>query len=61
MLRLHFHKKTVTDDFSGMSGVQTHENGIFLYKSNQAEEFLKTRVTDYFIAGSFLGLVTGMS
>ena len=44
-----------------MRGVNTHENGVFLYKSNQAEHFMKTRITDYFVAGTFLGLVTGMS
>ncbi len=40
-------------------GVKAHENGMFLYKSNQGDGLLRSRMADYFMAFGFLGLVTG--
>ena len=40
-------------------GVKTHENGIFLYRSAQADQFMKTRAIDY-LGLTFFGLwITG--
>jgi hypothetical protein len=41
--------------------VKTHENGIFLYKSHQADWFVRTRITDYFILGCLGGFLSGSS
>lgn len=49
------------DQHYGFSGVKTHENGIFLYKSDQADYVLKSRVIDYLVFGSFFGMITGIS
>jgi hypothetical protein len=43
----------------GYNGVKTHENGIFLYKSLQADSVLRTRITDYMMLFGLTGLVTG--
>lgn len=40
-------------------GVKTHENGLFLYKSNQADSFLRSRAMDFFMLFGGLGLVSG--
>lgn len=56
-----FHINRETDQHAGFSGVKTHENGVFLYKSDQADYVLKSRVTDYLVFGSFFGLITGVS
>jgi hypothetical protein len=47
------------DNFGSFAGVQTSENGMFLYKSDQAEDHLKSRFTDYAILGAFTGFITG--
>ena len=60
-LRIHFDTKTVTDHHGGLNGVKSHENGVFLYKSHQAEYFIKSRITDYFMLGCFGGWISGMS
>lgn len=53
------HQKSHHDGFAG--GVKTSENGIFLYKSNQADALIRSRVMDYFIVFSGLGWLTGVS
>ena len=60
-IKLHFGTSHDVDDTTAFHKVPTHENGIMLYKSHQAGWFLKTRITDWFIAGCFGGFVTGMS
>jgi hypothetical protein len=42
-----------------LAGAKTHENALFLYKSNQADALLRGRFVDYAIMGAFLGFVTG--
>jgi hypothetical protein len=59
--RIATKRRVEQDDFSGFSGVTAHENGLFLYKSPQAEDYLQTRLVDYFIAGCGLGWLTGCS
>lgn len=52
-----FSKKTEKDDHSGFSGVTTHENGRFLYKSRHAMWAGSERVVDYLalaLGGGFL-------
>ena len=39
--------------------MKTSENGLFLYKSTQADSILRSRVTDYFILFGSLGWITG--
>ena len=41
--------------------MKNHENGIFLYKSTQAQYVVASRFTDFFWLGCFGGFVTGMS
>ena len=43
----------------GYNGVRTSENGLFLYKSTQADSLLKSRSVDYFFLFGSIGLVTG--
>lgn len=40
-------------DHHSFEGVTTSENGMFLYKSNQANTYLNTRYYDYFVCGTF--------
>lgn len=40
-------------------GVTTHENGIFLYRSADADQFMKTRVIDYLGLTTFGLWITG--
>lgn len=62
VLKMHFHRERQDrDDHASFHEVSTHENGVFLYKSTQADFFVKTRVTDFFIAGCAGGFLTGMS
>jgi len=42
-------------------GAKTSENGLFLYKSLQSDELQRSRIADYTILFSFLGLVGGYS
>ena len=37
----------------GLQGVKTSENGLFLYKSTQADALIRSRVIDYAILGFF--------
>lgn len=53
------HVTSHQDGFAG--GVKTSENGIFLYKSNQADSLIRSRVMDYFLLFSGLGWLTGVS
>ena len=53
-------KSTQTDHHSGFNSVRSHENGLFLYKSNQAEDFVKSRIMDYFLAGSIFAWSTNL-
>jgi hypothetical protein len=48
--------KASSDSFYG---VKTSENGLFLYKSDQAEFFVKGRFVDYVLLFSFTGFITG--
>lgn len=48
--------KASSDSFYG---VKTSENGLFLYKSDQAEFFVKGRFVDYFLLFTFTGFITG--
>lgn len=41
--------------------MKTHENGMFLYKSTQAEYAVLSRFLDYFWVGCLGGFVTGVS
>ncbi len=47
--------------YNGFSGVKTNENGLFLYKSNQADYLLRDRFMDYFLMFSFGGWAVGAS
>ena len=49
------------DLFCAFAGAKVHENSIFLYKSHQADYFVKHRITDYFAFGALAGLITGVS
>lgn len=62
IIRLHVPgRATKSHDQVGVSGIQTHENGIFLYKSPQSKDFLANRIMDWFLGGCLLGALTGMS
>ena len=50
-----------SDNHSNFNGVVTSENGMFLYKSSQADDAIKGRVMDYMLLGSGLGFISGMS
>lgn len=50
------HNRNQHDSYSG---VKVHENGQFLYKSNQADSFLRSRMMDFFMVGAAAGVVTG--
>ena len=60
-LRRAFETSYQGDNHAGFQGVKTHENGVFLYKSHQAEYALKSRFEDYFFLGALTGFVTGQS
>jgi hypothetical protein len=45
----------------GLGGVKVHENSIFLYKSNQANSLIRSRVIDFLYLFSFGGLILGYS
>lgn len=53
------HQYSQYDGLGG--GVKTHENGHFLYKSNQGDALLRGRFVDYVLTGSALGFVTGFN
>ena len=62
LLKLHFPGKAATSmEQTGLSGVNTHENGIFLYKSPQSRDFLGSRIVDYLWLTCFLGFFSGAS
>lgn len=44
-----------------MQGVKTSENGLFLYKSTQADDLVRSRIVDYAALGFLGSLITGMS
>jgi len=50
-----------TDHHANFNGVMTSENGMFLYKSNQADDAIKGRIMDYALLASGLGFVGGVS
>ena len=58
---MHFKKLNEGDDHAGFSGVKTHENGIFLYKSSQADAAVFARFMDYVFVGCLGGFFTGVS
>jgi len=43
---------TSNDHYTGFQGVTTSENGLFLYKSDQANSYLASRYYDYFLVGT---------
>jgi hypothetical protein len=45
--------------YDGLGGVRVHENGHFLYKSNQGDYHVRARLIDYMILCAFTGVVTG--
>ena len=45
----------VVDRHESFNGVQTHENGVFLYQSNLAAYALKLGYADYVTLGYFFG------
>jgi hypothetical protein len=45
----------------GFRGIRTHENSLFLYKSNQADAIVRSRVVDYFLFFGGLSAITGLS
>lgn len=47
------------EGFAG--GVKTSENGLFLYKSNQADAVVRARAMDYFLLFTLGGWVAGVS
>lgn len=47
--------------YEGLGGVKTHENGLFLYKSLQADGLIRGRFVDYVLAGSAIGFFAGFS
>lgn len=47
------------EGFAG--GVKTSENGLFLYKSTQADGLLRSRAMDYFLLATFGGWIAGLS
>ena len=49
------------DDAGGLSGVQTHENGLHLYKSPDARYVAMRQMTDYAAVGFLLGFASGSS
>ena len=44
-----------------LGGVKTHENALFLYKSNQGDALIRGRFVDYAILTSFIGFMAGYS
>lgn len=61
LCKLHFQDDVESDQHAGFSGVKTHENGVFLYKSTQAEYAVVSRFMDYFWLGCLGGFATGAS
>ena len=59
VLRLLFGRDSgvnnVVDTHASFEGVQTHENGIFLYQSHQAKDAMLWSYADYTVIGSFAG------
>lgn len=50
------HNRNQHDSYAG---VKVHENGQFLYKSNQADSLLRSRMMDFFMLGAAAGVITG--
>jgi hypothetical protein len=53
------HQRSHQDGLAG--GVRTSENGIFLYKSTQADYLLKARFIDYFFVFGSAAWLTGLN
>ena len=49
------------DNHAGLQGVRTHENGIHLYKSNEATHVVSRQLPDYLALGWFLAFASGVS
>ena len=47
------------DPHAGFHGVQTHENGVHLYKSPEAKYVIMRQATDYFAAAFALNFIAG--
>lgn len=45
----------------GLGGVKTHENSLFLYKSNQADSVVRARFMDYALIATAGGFISGYS
>jgi hypothetical protein len=54
-------KSTDADNHAGLGGMITHENGIHLYKSNEARYVVMRQLTDYAALGFGLGFLSGSS
>lgn len=44
----------------GFNGVKTHENGLFLYKSEQADHIVRSRMMDFFLFFGGCAWITGI-
>ena len=60
-VRAVFAKPNVGEEFTGFAGAKTHENAMFLYKSHQAEYFVKHRSIDFLCLTALIGFVGGFS
>ena len=49
------------DNHGGLAGVQTHENGIHLYKSPEAKSVALRQMADYAFAGWLLAWLGGIN
>lgn len=60
-MRALFADPNIAETYTGFAGAKVHENSIFLYKSHQADYFVKHRIIDYFAFGCIAGFITGAS
>ncbi len=49
------------DPRAGMRGVKVHENGLFLYKSDQADSLIRSRFMDFFLLFGTASILTGIN
>ena len=60
LARMFFDQRSRHEDhYTGFQGVTTSENGLFLYKSDQANSYLASRFYDYFLVGTFAAFMFG--
>lgn len=63
VVRMIFDNERVLErsQHESLNGVKTSENGLFLYKSTEADFVIRSRIIDYALLFSFFGFVGGFS